>query len=124
LLLPLFFSYGLFFNTFDFTYSFLRFSQSCTPVIIRDSSLLLTATHGFLPALSWPMTGRTKICVAALEVLQPLEDFSQNEKRAFLDPPFFAAVLFVTLNNAKHNVHLLLRFQNFLDLHNRLHLAS
>jgi hypothetical protein len=62
-----------------------------------SSSLLLTATHGCLPALSWPMTGRAKICAAALEVLLPLEDFSQNEQRAFLDLPFFAAVLFVML---------------------------
>ena len=34
LLLPLFSSYGLFFNTDDFTDTFLSFSQSCTPVII------------------------------------------------------------------------------------------
>jgi hypothetical protein len=62
-----------------------------------SSSLLLTAPHGCIPGLSWPKTGRAKICAAALEVLQPLKDLSQNKQRAFLDPPFFAAVLFVTV---------------------------
>jgi hypothetical protein len=43
------------------------------------------------------MTARAKVGAVALEVLQPLKDFSQNEQRAFLDLPFFAAVLFETL---------------------------
>jgi len=56
-------------------------------------------------------------------VLQPLKLFSQNMQQAFLDPPFFGSVEFVTEKIAKHNVLLRLRFQGAEDPHqHRLHL--
>ena len=58
LLFPFFFSYRLLFNTDDFSNVFLCFCKASLLV----SSFLLTATHGCIPALSWPMTGRPKMC--------------------------------------------------------------
>jgi hypothetical protein len=84
----------MFFNTDDFTHCFLSLSQSSSPVIIF---LLLIATHACIPALFRPMPGRAKICAAALAVLQPLQNLSQNMQQAFLDPPLFASVCFVTV---------------------------
>ena len=38
--------------------------------------------------LSWPKTGRPRICAAALEVLHPLKLLSPNIQIAFLAQPF------------------------------------
>ena len=84
------------------------------------SSFLLTATHGFIPALSWPMTGRPKMFSCSGSAADTV-GFVTKQQTAFLDdkldPPSFAAVLFVTVKIAKHNVPLLHCFQAVRDLH-------
>jgi hypothetical protein len=57
--------------------------------------LLSIETNKFIPAFSWPMTGRTKRCAAALEVLHSMKLLSQNMQKAFLASPFLETVLFV-----------------------------